>query len=164
MIARRSAGAGRRNGGVREELHQRRRVLGRGRDALRLGFSGRGLLAGDRGGRDDAERAGHGRLHDAGRVRGADGTPARNVDGDRERRDFGPLPQRSRDGDRQYTGGSRRRRSAGRSDDQRHRRAGREHALEEVVMALSTRGDQFGGAYQHPAKSGWCRRAGWSAR
>ena len=36
-------------------------------------------------------------------------------------------------------------------------------SLEEVVMALATRGDQFGGGTTRFARSAWFRPAGWSA-
>ena len=105
----------------------RRRVLGRGRDPVGLGVPGAGLRHRDRGGRDDDQRSGYGRLHHAARVRGADGVPH----GDRARNRAGhhlrPLPRRPRDGHGEHAGRGACRGAAGRSHHERHRRAGRQH-------------------------------------
>ena len=82
----------------------------------------------DRGGRDDAERARHGRLHDAGGVSSSlieyikAHTPRH-----REVRHLGPLSRRPGHVDGQHAGGDQGRGAAGRSDGQRAGRAGRQH-------------------------------------
>ncbi len=80
-----------------------------------------------RGGRAHAERAGHRRLHDAGRVRRADPLPARARPGSDRVGVLAALPQRPRPRRREHPGGGPGRRAPGRVHGQRHRRARRQH-------------------------------------
>ena len=119
-------GAGARRGSAGARVHRGRRVLARGRVALGRAVHGRGDpdRAG-RGGNDD-QRARHGRVHDAARVRGdvrgavpAGPGPAR---GGR----LWTLPRRSGAGGGQLAGERGSGLPAGRVRDQRDRRAGGE--------------------------------------
>ena len=111
-----------------------------------------GLRRGDRRRGDDAQRPRHRRLHDAGRVRRADGAPAGERARHRERRSSRSTATTTsgmatantlaavRAGARQVEV----------TINGIGERAGNT-ALEEVVMALATRGDQFGGGvHPHP--------------
>ena len=108
-------------------LRGRRRVLGRGRDAQRLGLPGRGVPRGGRGRRSHAERARHGRLHAARRVRGADPPPAR--EGSRRRLGdlLRALPQRPRPRRLEQSRGGARGRAPDRVHRERDRRARGQH-------------------------------------
>ena len=67
--ARGRAGPGARGRRARQAVLRRRRVLAGGRQPLGRRVHGRGREGGDRGGRDHDQHPGHGRLHDAARVR-----------------------------------------------------------------------------------------------
>ena len=90
-------------------------------------FLAPGLRHGHRRRRDDDQRAGHGRLHLAARVRGAHGASHGERAGHREGHHLRPLPRRPRHGHGQHAGGGARRGAPGRSDHERHWRARRQH-------------------------------------
>ena len=124
--ARGRQGPGSRRRGPRPRLLRRRRVLADGRHPLGPGVHRRGAADRARRGRDDDQRARHGRLLDAGRVRR---DVARAVpDGPRlgEGDDLRPLPRRPGPGRRQLLRGHPGRLPPGRVRDQRHGRAGRQ--------------------------------------
>ena len=82
--------------------------------------SGRDAVGRGRRGRDDAERAGHGRLYDARRDLRPVPLPRWSRRSARRRDLLDPLPRRSRHGGRQFAGGDTRRRAAGRMRRERH--------------------------------------------
>ena len=105
-------------------LHRGRRVQRAGRDADRARVPARVLQGRGRRRRDDDQRAGHGRLRDAARVRRAG--PDRPRGGARPRRDLHALPQRPRARGRELARRRRERRPAGRGRRERDRRARRQ--------------------------------------
>ena len=106
---------------AREELHRRRGVLGAGRHPHPARVPARVLPARRGVRRHDDQRARHGRVRDADRVRRAD--PHRARPDARRRRDLDALPQRPRARGRELARRHRERRRAGRGGRERHRRA-----------------------------------------
>ena len=109
---------------AREVVRRRRRVLADGRHARRRRVHGRGGADRDRRGRHDDQHPRHGRLRDAGRVRGVPEPALRAGPRAARRRAVRPLPRRPRTGRGQLAGRRAGGRAPGRVRDQRHRRAG----------------------------------------
>ncbi len=103
-------------------VHRRCRVLRRGRDAKRRGFSLPRRRSRDRRRRDDGQPAGYGRLFHAGRDRRVLPIRHRPCAERGQGRVQRALPRRSGPGRREHDGGDWRRRAPGRMHDQRHRR------------------------------------------
>ena len=161
--ARGREGPGARGGRARPAVLRRRRVLARGRHARGPRVHGRGAADRHRRGRDDDQRAGHRRLHDARRVRGdvARALPAGAGPG--QGRHLGPLPQRPGPGGGELVRGRDRRRPPGRVRGQRHRRAGRQRLArgdrDAAAHARVERGrlDRRRTRARSPARPAWSR-------